>query len=67
MKRKVKVTVIDKKLLSLLSIILLLSCSSNEPHVDYVLSWKGDGIGVSVEVTSPKDTILFTYASRQVA
>ena len=63
MKHKVKVTVIDRKLLSLLSIILLLSCSSNEPHVDYVLSWKGDGIGVSVEVTSPKDTILFTYAS----
>ena len=38
-------------------------CTSKKSHVDYVLSWKGDGIGVSVDLTSPKDTILFTYAS----
>lgn len=52
-----------KKLSLILLACFLVACSSKRQHVDYVLSWKGDGIGVSVNLVSPKDTVLFTYAS----
>lgn len=52
-----------KKMILFMAVVTLISCSSKKSRVDYVLSWKGDGIGVSVDLTSPKDTLLFTYAS----
>ncbi|MGM9685289.1 MAG: hypothetical protein ACI3YI_03560 [Bacteroidaceae bacterium] len=51
----------NKTLTFLVLLALLLSCE--KPHVDYVLSWKGDAIGVSVDVISDQDTILFSYSS----
>ena len=52
-----------RKLLSLFVFFVLLSCSTRVPHVDYTLSWKGDGLGVSIALESTKDTLLFTYGS----
>lgn len=34
-----------------------------DSRVDYVLSWKGDGIGVSLTVDTPKDTMRLSYGS----
>ena len=43
--------------------LLFAACTPTTQHIDYVLSWEGDGIGVSVSLTSPDDTVPFTYAS----
>ncbi len=47
----------------LLTALAFASCSRNVQHIDYVLSWKGDGIGVSVALATPADTLVFSYAS----
>jgi tubulin beta len=47
----------------LLTALAFASCLRNAQHIDYVLSWKGDGIGVSVDLATPADTVLFSYAS----
>lgn len=47
----------------ILPFLLILGCSHPQDRADYVLSWKGDGIGVDVTVRSSADTVLFTYAS----
>ena len=47
----------------LLTALALVSCKEKTQSVDYVLSWKGDGIGVSVDLATPADTVLFSYAS----
>ena len=47
----------------LLVALALVSCKEKTQSVDYVLSWKGDGIGVSVDLSTPADTVLFSYAS----
>lgn len=52
-----------RKLIPLFVVLILLSCSTPVPHVDYTLSWKGDGLGVSIVLESTKDTLLFTYGS----
>ena len=53
-----------KNLILLLGVLAVLSChSEKDARIDYELSWKGDGIGVAVTLTSPKDTVRFTYAS----
>ncbi|MBQ9666311.1 MAG: hypothetical protein IJ635_01480 [Bacteroidaceae bacterium] len=52
-----------KNFLFLLTASLIASCSPQSQRADYALSWEGDGIGVAVTLTSPNDTVLFTYAS----
>ncbi len=53
----------SSKLSALLSALLLISCSSVQEKTDYVLDWKGDGIGVEVTVRSQMDTLYFIYAT----
>ena len=48
---------------SILALFILAACSHPGERADYVLTWKGDGIGVTVTVQSAADTVLFTYAS----
>lgn len=52
-----------RSLISLFLGFILLSCSSHDPQVDYTLSWRGDGLGVSISMESRKDTFMFTYGS----
>ena len=52
-----------KTIFVLLTALVLVSCNEKTQSVDYVLSWKGDGIGVSVILNSFVDTLLFSYAS----
>lgn len=52
-----------RSLISLFLGFILLSCSSHDPQVDYTLSWRGDGLGVSISLESRKDTFMFTYGS----
>lgn len=52
-----------KVLHSILALFILAACSHPGERADYVLTWKGDGIGVTVTVQSAADTVLFTYAS----
>ncbi len=47
----------------LLTTLTFVSYAQETGHIDYVLSWKGDGIGVSVVLTSSADTMRFSYAS----
>lgn len=49
--------------LILLMTLMLVSCAKKTEYIDYVLAWKGDGIGVSVTLNTPADTLHFTYAS----
>jgi len=48
--------------------VMLVAGQSNtdgrvDSSVDYVLSWKGDGIGVSLTVDTPRDTMRLSYGS----
>lgn len=52
-----------KKLTIILINLMFVSYAQTSQHVDYALSWTGDGIGVSVTVHSAADTVIFTYAS----
>lgn len=53
----------SEKVFPLLFVFLLMSCSSVTERTEYVLDWKGDGIGVEVTVHSPMDTLQYVYAS----
>ena len=53
----------SEKVFPLLFVFLLMSCSSVMERTEYVLDWKGDGIGVEVTVQSPEDTLHYVYAS----
>lgn len=44
---------------SILALFILAACSHPGERADYVLTWKGDGIGVAVAVQSAADTVLF--------
>ncbi|MCR4965127.1 MAG: hypothetical protein K6A41_05680 [Bacteroidales bacterium] len=53
-----------KKIPLLLSILLIAHVAQSQiQQIDYLLSWKGDGLGVTVTVKSDQDTLLFTYAT----
>ena len=56
-------TEMKKLFFILLTALAFASCSRNAQHIDYVLFWKGDGIGVSVALATPADTVVFSYAS----
>ncbi|MBR1435845.1 MAG: hypothetical protein IJ584_12145 [Bacteroidales bacterium] len=49
--------------LLMLTVALLSSCSKGGERADYILSWKGDGLGVEVSVRTLSDTLRFSYAT----
>ena len=53
----------SEKVYPLMFVFLLISCASVKERTEYILDWKGDGIGVEVTVNSPVDTLYYVYAS----
>lgn len=54
---------VRKLLLGLMATAMIVACTPQGEHTDYALSWEGDGIGVTVRLISPRDTLVFSYAS----